>query len=160
MSVCLFVGCLVCNKTSFLLLPLQPCSVQTPQGHDYEGCSYNGKGVSDVLALQGLASFQSNMTSGFLSSCSLCCLVSSDHRCVDPACRRDHGARPEGRVQGRPHRQDPHPDQPRLRRARGRKIWVIYHQIHVRALLSRLHALLGVSQKSHQTKDENVLIVF
>ncbi|KAM8864692.1 uridine-cytidine kinase-like 1 isoform 6-T6 [Spinachia spinachia] len=35
-----------------------------------------------------------------------------DHRRVHPASRRDHGAGSEGRVQRRPHRQDPHPDQP------------------------------------------------
>lgn len=55
----------------------------------------------------------------FLSSHLLHCLVSTDHRCVGPAGRRDHGARPEGRVQGRPHRQDPHPDQPWLWRTGG-----------------------------------------
>lgn len=48
MSVVLLVGRML-DKTSSLLLHFQTCVVQTPQGHEYEGCSYNGKGVSDVL---------------------------------------------------------------------------------------------------------------
>ncbi|XP_062421254.1 uracil phosphoribosyltransferase-like [Pungitius pungitius] len=47
-------------------------------------------------------------------------LVSADHRRICAAGGGDDGARPEGRVQGRPHRQDPHrqdphPDQARLK---------------------------------------------
>uniref|UniRef100_A0A668RP83 uridine/cytidine kinase n=1 Tax=Oreochromis aureus TaxID=47969 RepID=A0A668RP83_OREAU len=33
-------------------LPSQPCSIQTPQGHEYEGCSYNGKGITGVSILR------------------------------------------------------------------------------------------------------------
>lgn len=46
-------------------------------------------------------------------------LVSTDHRRVGPPRRRDDGARPEGRVQRRPHRQDPDPDQRGFRRTGG-----------------------------------------
>uniref|UniRef100_A0A3Q2ZUQ1 Uridine-cytidine kinase n=1 Tax=Kryptolebias marmoratus TaxID=37003 RepID=A0A3Q2ZUQ1_KRYMA len=33
-------------------LPSQPCVVQTPQGHEYEGRSYNGKGITGVSVLR------------------------------------------------------------------------------------------------------------
>uniref|UniRef100_A0A3Q0S1W4 Uridine-cytidine kinase n=1 Tax=Amphilophus citrinellus TaxID=61819 RepID=A0A3Q0S1W4_AMPCI len=33
-------------------LPSQTCVVQTPQGHEYEGCSYNGKGITGVSILR------------------------------------------------------------------------------------------------------------
>lgn len=51
----------------------------------------------------------------FLSS--LC--FSSDNRRVHPSSRGDHGAGSKGRLQRRPNRQDPHPDQPGHRRTRG-----------------------------------------
>lgn len=38
---------------------------------------------------------------------------------VDTPRRRDHGAGGLRRLQGHPHRQDPHPDQPADRRTRG-----------------------------------------
>lgn len=39
--------CLVFIHTPFLSLFRQTCVVQTPQGHEYEGRRYDGKGVSD-----------------------------------------------------------------------------------------------------------------
>uniref|UniRef100_A0A665TRM2 Uridine-cytidine kinase n=1 Tax=Echeneis naucrates TaxID=173247 RepID=A0A665TRM2_ECHNA len=33
-------------------LPSQPCVVQTPQGHEYEGSSYNGRGITGVSILR------------------------------------------------------------------------------------------------------------
>lgn len=52
--------------------------VQTPQGHEYEGRSYNGKGVSEVFVLRGLVNFQSSLSSGgFCHHTWLRCFVSS-----------------------------------------------------------------------------------
>lgn len=54
---------------------------------------------------------------------------SLDHRRVNPASWGDNGASPEGRLQRRPHWQDPHSDQPGHRRTRGTDLhcglWVI-----------------------------------
>lgn len=99
----------------------------------------------------------------FLSSHLLNCLVSTDHRCVGPAGRRDHGARPEGRVQGRPHRQDPHPDQPWLWRTGGTQNESFSTNAPSREALlcaTFLETFWTLSQNSHQTEEKNVLIVF
>lgn len=42
--------------------------VQTPQGHEYEGRRYDGKGVSDVSVLRGPGDSQSSVSSGLPSS--------------------------------------------------------------------------------------------
>jgi len=47
-------------------------------------------------------------------------LCATDHRGVHPASRRDHGAGAARSVQGRPHRDHPHPDQLQHGRAGGK----------------------------------------
>lgn len=128
-------SCVCVLRRCFLCIFGQSCVVQTPQGCEYEGRSYKGKGVSDApLSPASLVSFQSSVSAGGgTHSTRHHCLVSADHGCVRAAGGGDDGARPEGRVQGRPHRQDPHPDQPGLGRTRGRREFALLCRIPLKS---------------------------
>ncbi len=96
LSASMGVLCL-CNKIIFLkkcvfCISWQPCVVQTPQGHEYEGRSYNGRGVSDVPVLRGLVNFLSSASSGVGISVITLAPLPRLHR--SPVCRSCGRGRP------------------------------------------------------------------